>query len=54
MHLLLSVVLYAPGLLVFMYTRSTHTHDICLNIKEKTVIFLVLMAAFPATWVLVK
>ncbi|MEW7315173.1 amino acid permease [Buttiauxella gaviniae] len=54
MHLLLSVVLYAPGLLVFMYTRSTHTHEIRLNLKEKAVIMLVLVAAFPATWVLVK
>lgn len=54
MHLLLSVVLYAPGLLVFMYTRSTHTHEIRLNLKEKAVILLVLVAAFPATWVLVK
>lgn len=54
MHLLLSVVLYAPGLLVFMYTRSTHTHDIKLNFKERSVIFLMLVAAFPATWVLVK
>ncbi len=54
MHLLLSVVLYAPGLLVFMYTRSTHTHDINLNLKEKAVIFLMLVVAFPATWVLVK
>ncbi|HKM97162.1 MAG TPA: amino acid permease [Buttiauxella sp.] len=54
MHLLLSVVLYAPGLLVFMYTRSTHTHDIGLNFKEKSVIVLMLVAAFPATWMLVK
>ncbi|MNC17673.1 putative arginine/ornithine antiporter [compost metagenome] len=54
MHLLLSVVLYAPGLLVFMYTRSTHKHDIKLNLKEKSVIFLMLVAAFPATWMLVK
>ncbi|RPH30707.1 amino acid permease [Buttiauxella warmboldiae] len=54
MHLLLSVVLYAPGLIVFMYTRSTHTHDIKLNFREKSVIFLMLVAAFPATWALVK
>ncbi|WBM68892.1 amino acid permease [Buttiauxella sp. WJP83] len=54
MHLLLSVVLYAPGLLVFMYTRSTHTHEIGLNLKEKSVIVFMLVAAFPATWILVK
>lgn len=54
MHLLLSVVLYAPGLLVFMYARSTHTHDIRLNVQEKAIIGLVLFAAFPATWMLVR
>lgn len=53
MHLLLSVVLYAPGLLVFMYARRTHTHEKSLNIKERTVICLMLLAAFPATWMLV-
>ncbi|WP_279045751.1 amino acid permease [Cedecea davisae] len=53
MHLLLSVVLYAPGLLVFMYARSTHMHEKSLNLKERTVICLMLLAAFPATWMLV-
>lgn len=52
MHLLLSVVLYAPGLLVFMYARSTHMHEKSLNLKERTVICLMLLAAFPATWML--
>ncbi|HEY1845148.1 MAG TPA: amino acid permease [Buttiauxella sp.] len=54
MHLLLSVVLYAPGLLVFMYARSTHTHDINLNAREKTIIAMMLFAALPATWMLVR
>lgn len=54
MHLLLSVVLYAPGLLVFIYARSTHTHDYNLNVLEKAIIGMMLIAAFPATWVLVK
>ncbi len=54
MHLLLSVVLYAPGLLVFMYARSTHTHDMRLNTKEKTIIAMMLFAALPATWMLVR
>ncbi|WP_227317581.1 amino acid permease [Cedecea davisae] len=53
MHLLLSVVLYAPGLLVFMYARRTHMHEKSLNLKERTVICLMLLAAFPATWMLV-
>ncbi|WNJ77617.1 amino acid permease [Cedecea neteri] len=53
MHLLLSVVLYAPGLLVFIYARRTHTHEKSLNLKERTMICLMLLAAFPATWLLV-
>ncbi|VEB98167.1 Putative arginine/ornithine antiporter [Cedecea lapagei] len=53
MHLLLSVVLYAPGLLVFIYARRTHTHEKSLNLKERTIICLMLLAAFPATWMLV-
>ncbi|WP_213715826.1 amino acid permease [Cedecea lapagei] len=53
MHLLLSVVLYAPGLLVFIYARRTHTHEKSLNLKERTMICLMLLAAFPATWMLV-
>ncbi|NDJ57395.1 amino acid permease [Enterobacteriaceae bacterium 4M9] len=52
MHLLLSVVLYAPGLLVFLYARYSHQHNNSLNMQEKTIILLMLVAAFPATWVL--
>lgn len=54
MHLLLSVVLYAPGLLVFLYARYTHQHNNPLNMKEKTIIFLILVAAFPAASVLMR
>ncbi|MDI8896858.1 hypothetical protein MJN12_23910, partial [Salmonella enterica subsp. enterica serovar Montevideo] len=35
MHLLLSVVLYAPGLLVFLYARRTHKHDNVLNRQDR-------------------
>jgi len=54
MHLLLSVVLYAPGLLVFIYARSTHNDTISLMQREKVLIFLLLVAALPATWMLVR
>ncbi|WP_435930476.1 amino acid permease [Dryocola sp. BD613] len=54
MHLLLSVVLYAPGLLVFMYARSTHTHEASLNMQERAIIAAMLLASFPATWMLVR
>ena len=37
-HLLLSVVLYAPGLLVFLYARRTHQHDRSLKRREVALI----------------
>lgn len=52
-HLLLSVVLYAPGLLVFLYARRTHQHDRSLKGREVALIGLLLVAAVPATWMLV-
>jgi len=52
MHLLLSVVLYAPGLLVFMYARKTHAIDSLLKRRERVLIGLLLVAAVPATWML--
>lgn len=53
MHLLLSVVLYAPGLLVFIYARRTHVDNIVLKRRELALIGLLLVAAVPATWMLV-
>lgn len=52
MHLLLSVVLYAPGLLVFIYARRTHEHDKPLHRTEHVMIACLLIAAVPATWML--
>ncbi len=52
-HLLLSVVLYAPGLLVFLYARRTHQYDRSLKRREVALIGLLLVAAVPATWMLV-
>ncbi|WLI77264.1 amino acid permease [Kosakonia sp. H02] len=54
MHLLLSVVLYAPGLLVFMYARRTHEMTDALMQREKALIALLLVAALPATWMLMR
>lgn len=53
MHLLLSVVLYAPGLLVFMYARRTHQDNTLLRFNEKLLIVCLLVAAIPAMWMLV-
>lgn len=52
MHLLLSVVLYAPGLLVFIYARQTHQHNNVLRRREWALMGLLLVAAIPATWML--
>lgn len=52
MHLLLSVVLYAPGLLVFLYARSTHEQNSVLRRRELALMGLLLVAAIPATWML--
>ncbi|WP_039058295.1 amino acid permease [Enterobacter sp. Bisph1] len=54
MHLLLSVVLYAPGLLVFIYARRTHERTALLRQHEKALIGVLLVAAIPATWLLVR
>lgn len=37
-HLLLSVILYAPGLLVFLYARRTHQHDRPLKRRDTALI----------------
>ncbi len=41
------------GLLVFLYARRTHKHDNVLNRQEVVLIGLLLVAAVPATWMLV-
>ncbi|MFT2797965.1 amino acid permease [Serratia sp. N21D137] len=50
MHLLMSVLLYAPGLLVFMYARSGHQEVKLLNRLEKGTVMLLLAATLPAGW----
>lgn len=52
MHLLLSVVLYAPGLLVSC-TRVKRIHDNVLNRQEMVLIGMLLIASVPATSMLV-
>lgn len=54
LHLLLSVILYAPGLLVFIYARRTHHHESTLRTGEQALIVLLLIAAVPATWILMR
>ncbi|MDE9519477.1 amino acid permease [Xenorhabdus bovienii] len=53
MHLLLSVVLYAPGLLVFLYARRQNQGQKPLNILEKSAIVLLILTTIPSTWLLI-
>ncbi|CDG98637.1 putative arginine:ornithine antiporter (APC family) [Xenorhabdus bovienii str. puntauvense] len=53
MHLLLSVVLYAPGLLVFLYARKQNQGQKPLNILEKSTIVLLILMTIPSTWLLI-
>ena len=47
-NLLLSVVLYAPGILMFLYTRKQYKDKNPLLLIEKILLALVLFGAIPA------
>lgn len=50
LHLLLSVVLYAPGLLLFLYARRGGRGDKVLSQLERIAIVLLMAASLPALW----
>ncbi|MRS20573.1 amino acid permease [Enterobacteriaceae bacterium RIT692] len=50
LHLLLSVVLYAPGLLLFLYARRGGRGDNVLSQLERIAIVLLIAASLPALW----
>ncbi|PHM60210.1 basic amino acid/polyamine antiporter [Xenorhabdus ishibashii] len=50
MNLLLSVVLYVPGLLVFLYARRQNQERTPLTIREKSTIVVLFLIALPSTW----
>ncbi|MDZ7278365.1 basic amino acid/polyamine antiporter [Pantoea eucrina] len=54
LHLLLSVVLYAPGLLLFLYARRGNRADRALNPLERIAIVLLMAASLPALWQLTQ
>lgn len=54
LHLLLSVVLYAPGLLLFLFARRGGRASQRLRRAESVAIVVLIVAAFPALWVLVR
>jgi arginine:ornithine antiporter/lysine permease len=50
LHLLLSVVLYAPGLLLFLFARRGGRGDKVLSQLERIAIVLLIAASLPALW----
>ncbi|MET3075259.1 amino acid permease [Pantoea leporis] len=50
LHLLLSVVLYAPGLLLFLFARRRGRGDKVLSQLERIAIVLLIAASLPALW----
>lgn len=54
LHLLLSVVLYAPGLLLFLYARRGGRGDQPLFALERIAIVLLIAASLPALWQLTR
>jgi len=54
LHLLLSVVLYAPGLLLFLYARRGARGNRVLSQLERIAIGLLIAAALPAMWQLTQ
>ncbi|UYP71760.1 basic amino acid/polyamine antiporter [Pantoea dispersa] len=54
LHLLLSVVLYAPGLLLFLYARRGGRGDQPLLALERIAIVLLIAASLPALWQLTR
>ncbi len=53
LHLLLSVVLYAPGLLLFLFARRGGRGDVSLTQLERVAIGLLMAASLSAIWQLV-
>lgn len=54
MHLLMSVVLYAPGLLLFLFARRGGRGTSPLHIAEKALMVLLIAASVPAVWMLLR
>ncbi|HFT1683816.1 amino acid permease [Providencia stuartii] len=51
-NLMLSVVLYAPGILVFWYARIQQSQQAPLNMAEKIIALAIIAGAVPATYYL--
>lgn len=51
-NLMLSVVLYTPGILVFWYARTQQSQQAPLNMAEKIIALAIIAGAVPATYYL--
>ncbi|KGT88872.1 arginine:ornithine antiporter [Erwinia typographi] len=54
LHLLLSVVLYAPGIVLFLFARRGGRGSEKLNTLEKATMALLVTGAAPALWLLIR
>lgn len=54
LHLLLSVVLYAPGIVLFLYARRGGRASQPLHVAEKALIAMLVLVAMPAMWILMS
>ena len=54
MHLLLSVVLYAPGMVLFLFARRGGRAGTSLHRVEKSIMVLLAITALPAVWILTR
>jgi len=54
LHLLLSVVLYAPGMLLFMWARRNGRGEGYLNKLEKIAMGVLIAGSAPAMWLLLR
>jgi len=54
MHLLLAVVLYAPGMVLFLFARRGGRAGTSLHRVEKSIMVLLVITALPAVWMLTR
>ena len=54
LHLLMSVILYAPGMLLFLFARRGGRALNALSVAERAAITLLVIGAVPATWMLMR
>lgn len=51
-HLMMSVLMYAPGLLIFFYARRNDCECTPLKKMDRVGVFLLLLSVLPAAWLL--